>query len=127
MNGINAGDIVTFTEYEQAPLTGRRQMRQRLENMTVAAVVAPDEVLSGEKIAEYFGDDLPAAAQAALSSSPAERLILKDDHGEVFCVNIVAEFLRNGMQVVEVCMRAPADAPEAPNYMQFLNALGGNA
>lgn len=125
MQNLNPGDVITFTEYEVSPLSGKRHFRQRMENMTVHAVIAPGEVLPKDRIEEYYGENLPADIRMALSVSPAARLIMRDDEGALYSVNLVEDFLKSGLQEIEVGTRALPEQAGAPSYMQFLNAFGG--
>lgn len=127
MQQINPGDVVTYTEYEQSPLSGRKRVRQRMENMLVEAVIHPGEVLARDRLAEYFGEDLSGESFRALSSSPVLRLILKEDDGAMHCVNLVESFLRSGMQSLEIGVGAVPEPQDAPSYLNFLNAFGGAA
>lgn len=126
MQKLQPGDIVTFTEYEVSQLSGRKRVRQRMENMIVEAVIYPGEALSAERISEYYGDGLTDQERLALSVSHSARLVLMDDEQNTYCVNTVNDFLKSGLQVIEVGARtAPQSAADAPSYLQFLNMLGG--
>lgn len=125
MQQISPGDVITFTEYEQTPVTGRRYVRQRMENMLVAAVIRPGEALTRDRIEQYFGSDLSDREYLILSVSQAERIILQDDDENMYCISIVDDFLSTGMQEIEFGAHVAQDTPEAPSYLQFLSAFGG--
>lgn len=125
MQKINEGDVVTFTEYVVSQLSGRKRIRTRLENMIVAAVVDPGEQLSRDRIEEYYGENLREETILQLSVSQATRLILKDDEDHVWCAEVAEDFLRCGLQTIEFGARAVPQPAEAPSYLQFLSAFGG--
>ena len=126
MQKIAEGDVITYTEYEIGALSGKKRIRLRLENMIVEAVIAPGEVLSKERIEQYFGEDLPSEACRALSTSAATRLMLKEDDGTMHCVGVSEAFLRSGYQTIKVgACAAPKQSADAPSYLQFMHAFGG--
>lgn len=122
---IHAGDVVTVTEYELSQLSGRRRIRSRLENVIVTAVVEPNEVLTNERADEYFGGELSETDYRIHAVSNVARLILKDDDEQSYCVPIVPDFVKSGLQTIEIGQRAMPQAEAAPSYLQFMNAFGG--
>lgn len=124
MQNINPGDVITFTEYDVSQLSGRKRIRQRMENMIVAAVVCPGETLSRDRIDEYYGEYLTDSERMALSISQATRLVLKTDDNETVCVNVVEDFLKTGLQEIEIGARSVPEQTAEPSYLQFLNMFG---
>lgn len=124
MTNISEGDVVTFTEYEETQLTGRMRIRQRLENMTVEKVVQAGQPMGRDDVETLYGSEVDDTTYAVLRAARVDRLFLKSDDDEIFCVQLVPEFVKTGMQKLEIGMRAAPPMQEAPSYLDFINSFG---